>query len=174
MNRACTLASTLPLLVLSLCLTVPAPVSADTTPPALLTLTEDTPDTEAVPKEVFAEPGYRYLNRLIFRYEAVHFNLDSSVLLPAGQCALRRKVRWLNKHPEATVIVEGHCDERGSKEYNLKLGARRALAARAFLIEEGISPGRIRIVSRGKAHPEVKGRDERAWSRNRRAEFIPR
>ena len=77
-------------------------------------------------------------------------------------------------HPDATVIVEGHCDARGSEAYNVALGERRAQAVRTYLIEQGIAPNRIQVISWGKARPEVAGSGEDAWSHNRRAEFLPR
>jgi peptidoglycan-associated lipoprotein len=174
MARACPSAAALLFPVLILFLLTPAVASAGSVPPGSAPQVAEEAGTEAVPAAILADTAVDTLNRLIFRYEAVHFNLDSSVLLPAGQRALNRKVRWLQAHPEATVIVEGHCDDRGPSEYNMALGARRAEAARAYLIQQGIAPTRIQIVSWGKERPDAAGQDERAWSRNRRAEFLPR
>ena len=81
--------------------------------------------------------------------------------------------RWLQEHPEATVVVEGHCDARGTATYNKELGAQRAEAARAFLIEQGISPDRIQVVSLGKERPDVLGWGASIWFYNRRVEFLP-
>jgi peptidoglycan-associated lipoprotein len=173
MKRACARLLTPSLLVMALCLMPPRPASAGAPSPSTVSSNERTQEMEAVPEGIYTQPAYHYLNRLVFRYENVHFDFNSSVLLPTGQHALRRKVRWLQEHPEATVLVEGHCDERGSAAYNFELGVRRSEAARAFLIKEGIAPGRIQIVSRGKTRPEAPGRGEPAWSRNRRAEFLP-
>jgi outer membrane protein OmpA-like peptidoglycan-associated protein len=174
MKRACLSASALLLLVLTLGLTAPAPASAGSAPPSLTALIDDAPYTEAIPEDIFADPGFSYLNRFVFRYEMVHFNVDSSVLLPGGKRALHRKIRWLQEHPEATVVVEGHCDARGTAAYNKQLGARRAEATRAFLIEQGIAPRRIQVVSLGKERPDVPGSGARIWFYNRRAEFLPR
>jgi len=173
MKRACLSASALLLLVLALGLAAPAPVSAGTAPPNLTAMIDDNPDTELVPAEFFSDPDFTYLNRFVFRYEMVHFNVDSSVLLPGGKRALHRKIRWLQEHPDATVVVEGHCDARGTSAYNRQLGARRAEAARTFLIEQGIAPHRIRVVSLGKERPDVPGWGARVWFYNRRAEFLP-
>ena len=147
---------------------------ADSAPPESATLAANQEGTEAIPAEILAAPAIEALDRLIFRYENVHFNMNSSVLLPGGKRALNRKIAWLTAHPDATVIVEGHCDARGSEAYNVALGERRAQAVRTYLIEQGIAPNRIQVISWGKARPEVAGSGENVWSRNRRAEFLPR
>lgn len=162
------------LLILTMGLPLCSETWADNTPPAPAALAVNQPDTEAVPAERLTDSAIDALERLIFRYENVHFNLDSSVLLPGGKRALNRKAAWLASHPQATVIVEGHCDERGSTDYNMTLGKNRAEAVRVYLIEQGIAPHRIQIVSWGKERPDAEGSGERAWSMNRRAEFIPR
>ena len=173
MNRACSTSVALMLLVLPLFLCPPSPAWAGSSSPVLVALSHSDGATESIPDAVYTDKALEALNRLVFRYEMVHFNTDSSVLLPAGQRALRRKARWLMAHPHATVTVEGHCDERGSSEYNMELGARRAEAARAFLIEQGIAPHRIQIVSWGKERPDVTGIGASVWFYNRRAECLP-
>ena len=165
---------TLFLLVLAVCLSTPGPASAASSAPNFTAMIDGQPDTEAIPEDIFSDTGFRYLNRLVFRYEMVHFNVDSSVLLPGGQRALYRKVRWLQEHPDTAVMVEGHCDARGTSEYNMELGARRAEAVRTFLIEQGIAPHRVQIVSWGKTRPDVPGDGAGIWFYNRRAEFLPR
>ena len=162
------------LLILTMGLAPCSATWAGGTPPAPASLALNQAGTEAVPAERLTGPAVDALDRLIFRYENIHFNLDSSVLLPAGKRALTRKVAWLASHPEATVIVEGHCDARGSTAYNMDLGNRRAEAVRVYLIEQGTAPHRIQIVSWGKGRPEAAGSGERVWSLNRRAEFLPR
>jgi peptidoglycan-associated lipoprotein len=162
------------LLTLTLCLALDTPGWAGSAPPGSATLAAAPTGTEAIPAERLTGSAVEALERLIFRFENVHFNLDSSVLLPAGKRALNRKIAWLAAHPRATVIVEGHCDARGSSAYNLRLGTRRAETVRAYLVEQGIAPRRIQVVSWGKERPEASGSGESAWSRNRRAEFLPR
>ena len=174
MKRVFLFVCTLTLPVLAVSLSVPAPTVAGTADPNLTAMIDNQPDTEAIPEEVFIDPALHHLNRLVFRYEMVHFNVDSSVLLPAGQRALYRKVRWLQEHPDTAVMVEGHCDARGTSAYNIALGRHRAEAARAFLIEHGVAPHRIQIVSWGKARPDVSGDGAAIWFYNRRAEFLPR
>ena len=162
------------LLILSMGLAPCTVTWAGSRPPAPASLAADQAGSETVPAERLSGSAIDAPDRLIFRYENVHFNLDSSVLLPGGKRALNRKVAWLASHPQATVIVEGHCDARGSTAYNMDLGNRRAEAVRVYLIEQGIAPHRVQTVSWGKERPEAAGSGEGAWSLNRRAEFLPR
>ena len=102
----------------------------------------------------------------------VFFELDSSDLSPIGQKTLDEDAVLMKRYPSWAVTIEGHCDERGSAEYNLALGERRAVAARAYLIAQGIAADRLRIVSYGKEFPFDPGHDEAAFSKNRRAHFV--
>jgi peptidoglycan-associated lipoprotein len=102
----------------------------------------------------------------------VFFELDSSELNSAGQKALDENAALLKKYPSWTVTVEGHCDERGTAEYNLALGERRAITARAYLVSLGIPADRLRTVSYGKEFPFDPGNDESAFAKNRRAHFV--
>lgn len=106
----------------------------------------------------------------------IYFAFDSAELDQEAQSRLRAAAEWLNRPENRTVRfrIEGHCDERGTEEYNLALGDRRAHAARDFLISLGISPDRIETISYGEARPAVQGHDERAWALNRRDEFVYR
>ena len=104
--------------------------------------------------------------------QPVFFELDSSDLSPAAQKALDQDAGLLKKYGTWTITVEGHCDERGTAEYNLALGERRAIAARAYLVSLGIPADRLRIVSYGKEFPFDPGHEETAWSKNRRAHFV--
>ena len=102
----------------------------------------------------------------------VYFELDSSDLSPASQKALDENAALLKRYASWAVTVEGHCDERGTAEYNLALGERRAIAARAYLVSLGISADRLRTVSYGKEFPFDPGHDESAYAKNRRAHFV--
>jgi peptidoglycan-associated lipoprotein len=102
----------------------------------------------------------------------VYFELDSSDLTPMSQKALDENATLLKRYPTWAVTVEGHCDERGTAEYNLALGERRAIAARAYLVSIGISADRLRTVSYGKEFPFDPGHDEGAFAKNRRAHFV--
>lgn len=102
----------------------------------------------------------------------VFFDLDSSEVNADGRKALQENADMMRKNLAWQVTVEGHCDERGTAEYNLALGERRAIAARAYLVSLGIPAERVRVVSYGKEFPFEPGHDEAAWSKNRRAHFV--
>lgn len=102
----------------------------------------------------------------------VFYELDSSELNAVSQKALDDNAALLKKYPSWTVTVEGHCDERGTAEYNLALGERRAITARAYLVSLGIPANRLRTVSYGKEFPFDPGHDESAFAKNRRAHFV--
>ena len=101
----------------------------------------------------------------------IHFDLDRSNIRPDDMGALDQKVAILQANPDLRIRVGGHCDERGSDEYNLALGNRRAQAAKQYLVSHGIDASRIETQSWGEERPMVDGHDESAWSQNRRAEF---
>lgn len=101
--------------------------------------------------------------------DRIFFDTDGSTVREDGRQTLNRQAEWLKKYTNYQITVEGHCDERGTREYNLALGERRANAARQYLIAQGIPAARIKTVSYGKERPDPVGSDEAAWSRNRRA-----
>ncbi|TAJ89098.1 MAG: peptidoglycan-associated lipoprotein Pal [Reyranella sp.] len=101
--------------------------------------------------------------------DRVFFDTDSSTVREDGRQTLNRQAEWLKKYSNYQITIEGHCDERGTREYNLALGERRANAARQYLIAQGIPATRIKTVSYGKERPDPVGSDEAAWARNRRA-----
>ncbi|MEA3280809.1 MAG: peptidoglycan-associated lipoprotein Pal [Thermodesulfobacteriota bacterium] len=109
--------------------------------------------------------------RNIFINEDVYFNFDRSDLLPLAQDILRRKADWLWSNAGSSVVIEGHCDERGTNEYNLALGDRRAESARSFLIDLGIAGSRLTTISYGEERPVDSGHNEESWAKNRRAHF---
>ncbi|MFO7303457.1 MAG: peptidoglycan-associated lipoprotein Pal [Acidobacteriota bacterium] len=102
----------------------------------------------------------------------VFFGYDSDELDEEAQRVLAANAEVLRRYPTWVVTIEGHCDERGTPEYNLALGDRRAMAARTYLISLGISPQRLRTVSYGKEFPFDPGHNEAAWAKNRRAHFM--
>ncbi|MFT6773513.1 MAG: peptidoglycan-associated lipoprotein [Paracoccaceae bacterium] len=101
--------------------------------------------------------------------DRVFFATDSSSLSGDAQATLRAQAQWLSANPTRSAIVEGHADERGTREYNLALGARRASAARSFLLAEGVDASRLRSVTYGKERPESLCSSESCWSQNRRS-----
>jgi peptidoglycan-associated lipoprotein len=102
----------------------------------------------------------------------VFFELDESDISAAGQKILDEDAALLKRYTTWAVTIEGHCDERGTAEYNLALGERRAVNARAYLVSLGIAADRLHIVSYGKEFPFDPGHDEAAWGKNRRAHFV--
>ena len=102
----------------------------------------------------------------------VYFDYDSSEVTDGGRSILQANAGVLKKYPTWAVTIEGHCDERGTAEYNLALGERRAVAARTYLISLGIDANRMRTVSYGSEFPFDPAHTESAWSRNRRAHFV--
>jgi len=106
-----------------------------------------------------------------FESEKIYFDFDKSDLKPEARATLRKKADWLNENPGFYMWIEGHCDERGTSEYNLALGERRAHAAKEFLKALGVSEGRLRTISYGEERPADPGHNEEAWAKNRRDEF---
>jgi peptidoglycan-associated lipoprotein len=102
----------------------------------------------------------------------VFFEFDSAEMSADGQSALTKNAEVLKTNATWVVSIEGHCDERGTAEYNLALGERRALAARTYLVSLGIAPDRLRTVSYGKEFPFDPGHSESSWAKNRRAHFV--
>jgi peptidoglycan-associated lipoprotein len=104
--------------------------------------------------------------------QPVFFEFDSAEMSQEGQSVLAKNAETLKQYPTWVVSIEGHCDERGTAEYNLALGERRALSVRQYLVSLGIASDRLRTVSYGKEFPFDPGHTESAWSRNRRANFV--
>lgn len=101
--------------------------------------------------------------------DRVFYATDSSALDSESQSTLSRQAAWLNQHSNVNITIEGHCDERGTREYNIALGERRAYSAKKYLVSQGIDPNRISTVSYGKERPAAVGSDEGSWAQNRRA-----
>ncbi len=152
----------------------PPPSETPATPPA----TPPQPVTEPpiVPSEPVAEPSIdsRPLDELNKEglLKPVFFEYDESDLSSEAQQTLNGDAALLKQHGTWVITIEGHCDERGTAEYNLALGERRAVAARTYLVSLGIPADRLRTVSYGKEFPFDPGHDEAAWSKNRRAHFV--
>jgi peptidoglycan-associated lipoprotein len=104
--------------------------------------------------------------------EDIFYDFDRSLLTPAAQDNLMRKAAWLRANPKATVTIEGHADERGTNEYNLALGDRRADSAKAFLVDLGIAASSLTTISYGEERPVCAQQNEECWAKNRRAHFV--
>jgi peptidoglycan-associated lipoprotein len=151
----------------------PPPPSEAARPPAP---PEPSPEPAPVPAEPVTDDaiGSKSLDDLNRNspLKAVFFALDSNEVDTAGQQVLQTNAEVLKKYASWQVTIEGHCDERGTAEYNLALGERRAVSARTYLVSLGIPADRIKTVSYGKEFPFDPGHDESAWSKNRRAHFV--
>lgn len=121
-----------------------------------------------------AEESARRTARRAFLNEDIRFDFDSAVLLPMAEDLLRKKAEWMRKNPGVSATVEGHCDERGTNQYNLALGDRRAASAKTYLINLGIDAARLEAISYGEEQPVAAGHDEASWAKNRRAHFVLR
>ena len=108
----------------------------------------------------------------MFENEDIFFEFDSASLSIEAQEILRRKAEWLRENPHARVTIEGHCDERGTTEYNLALGDRRAFSAKSFLVDLGIDESRLTTISYGEERPLDPQSTEDAYQKNRRAHFV--
>ncbi|MBN2565491.1 MAG: peptidoglycan-associated lipoprotein Pal [Candidatus Eisenbacteria bacterium] len=125
---------------------------------------EDVPLAEMSDDAIYIEP-------LGGEFQDIHFEFDQYRILDRDIATLERISRWLNNNPQATVLIEGHCDERGTNEYNMALGEQRALAARRYLIGLGIDSDRLHTISYGEERPIALGSNEEAWGQNRRGHF---
>ena len=163
-----------------------SPPVAPETPPPPPASTSDTPPppppppppapppvvpAELTPDDEFASRSLEEVNRES-PLDPAFFALDSSELDDRGRQALEANAEVLRQYPSWVVTIEGHCDERGTAEYNLGLGERRALAAQRYLVELGIDSERVRTVSYGKEFPFDPAHDDNAWAANRRAHFV--
>jgi peptidoglycan-associated lipoprotein len=99
--------------------------------------------------------------------DRVYFDTDMSNIREDGRATLAKQAEWLKKYTNYPITIEGKCDERGTREYNLALGERRANAVRQYLVAQGVPADRVKTISYGKERPEVVGSDEGAWARNR-------
>ncbi|MCZ7625864.1 MAG: peptidoglycan-associated lipoprotein Pal [candidate division NC10 bacterium] len=165
-----------------------APAEMSTPAPKVATPEEKSPTEVAVqtpeaklPSETGAAPEARIAEAEIRPDAAaeaaatalkdIYFDYDQSAIRDDSRKLMNENVEWLRNNPAAKLTIEGHCDERGSSEYNLALGERRARATRDYLVAAGIATNRINTISYGKERPFVLGHDESAWRWNRRAHF---
>lgn len=134
----------------------------------------ETPSTEPVPSVEVQEElpeDLQELNRRGYLRD-VFFDTDEYRLRDEARDTLAENAAWLAEYPDVEILIEGHCDERNTREYNLALGERRANAAREYLISLGIDGSRIRTISYGEEQPFAMGHNESAWQLNRRAHFV--
>jgi len=148
------------------------PAVAPAPPPAPRVSVEDLqPSSPPLTEDSVANRSLDELNRNS-PLQPAFFGLDSADLDDAGRSVISSNVDVLKKYPQWVVTIEGHCDERGTAEYNLALGERRAVAVKTYMVSLGVAPDRVRTVSYGKEFPFDQAHTEEAWSRNRRAHFV--
>lgn len=187
MKPGFTIAVLVLLLSVAACAKRQTPVAAPTQPPPSVASTGATPPPATTPRRVDdplpvpAQPalsddalGSKTLDDLNRNspLKPVFFSVDSADLDEAGRETASANAEVLKKNPRWVITVEGHCDERGTAEYNLALGERRAIAVKTFLVSLGIPPDRVRTISYGKEFPFDPARTDEAFSRNRRGHFV--
>ncbi len=136
-------------------------------PPALMPQESVTGDATGTPERDIVTPPAEPV-----RFEDVFFDFDKSNLASAAREILACDAKLLLDHSDLRILIEGHCDERGTVEYNLALGDRRARVAEEFLVRYGVHASRIEIISYGEERPFAYGQNETAWAKNRRAHFV--
>ena len=124
---------------------------------------------EDVTTGLYEEGGMAYLDKNMTVPAKIYFNYDQYLITDMAQNTLDIQVAWMDENPDKYILVEGHCDERGTREYNLALGERRANAVREYLSSMGIADGRLNVVSYGKERPDAEGSFGDAWQKNRRS-----
>ena len=129
-------------------------------------------EPKAEPKAAPAPAPVAYKAPGVIMQEDIYFDFDKATLTPSAQDNLLRKAEWLRENSDVTVTIEGHCDARGTNEYNLALGDRRAESAKAFLVDLGIATSRVTTISYGEERPVCTQKDEECWAKNRRDNFI--
>jgi peptidoglycan-associated lipoprotein len=147
--------------------TTPTAPATDVDPNARPATVDQTPDPLA--GDIAAANEHAYSAGLL---GDVYFDFDKADLTETSRSRLARNAEFLRAHPEFQLSIEGHCDERGTNEYNLALGERRAAAAKDYLVSLGVAGGRLRTVSYGEERPQCTQSDESCWSLNRRAHFL--
>lgn len=140
----------------------PAPVAAAPAPPAAVASPPAPVPTPAPPKDYMRNAAL----------QGIHFDFDKSAVRPGDAKILDASSAYLKANPEQLVLIEGNCDERGTLEYNLALGERRAKAAQSYLVAQGIAASRITLVSYGEERPVCTEKTEACWSQNRNDQFL--
>ena len=183
MKRTAFFAAFLLLIVVSSCRQppepMPDPVQTSQQPTELDTaesVTESALDSQIIDESALADDGFTAmtvdeLNRENI-LDDIYFEFDKSRLTPETRAKLKAHAEWLMEHPTVKIIIEGHCDERGTSQYNMALGDRRAFSVKNYFVSLGIEVDRMHTISYGENVPKVEGSSEWAWSQNRRAHFV--
>jgi peptidoglycan-associated lipoprotein len=148
---------------------VPAPTPAPVAPPVAVAPSPPTPAPAPAPVAPPTPPKDFAANDAL---KTIHFDFDKSDIRAQDARILDANAAWLKEHPNQIVLIEGHCDERGTNEYNMALGDRRAKATQEYLISRGLDVKRFTTISYGEERPLCTQKGERCWSQNRRAQFL--
>jgi peptidoglycan-associated lipoprotein len=148
----------------------PAPPQTQEQPPVEKVEQPKVQEPQLSEEEMFLQKSLDQINREK-PLAIVHFDYDSASIRNDAKAVLDTDAAWLKKFRTAQILIEGHCDERGTEEYNLALGEKRAKAVLDYLLSSGIAADRMKIISYGKSQPIDPGHDESAWQMNRRAQF---
>jgi peptidoglycan-associated lipoprotein len=140
--------------------------TADTSGQGTTQTTTTTTDTGSAQPSVVPGSEEQFITEVGDR---VFFAFDSSELSSSARATLDRQAAWLQQYRSVQIVIEGHCDERGTREYNLALGERRANSVKEYLVSQGVDANRLRTISYGKERPAVAGSNESAWAQNRRS-----
>jgi peptidoglycan-associated lipoprotein len=154
---------------------VPAPVPSPAPPPPAPVAPAPAPPAPPPPPAAAPAPAPTPLPKEFLANPAladIHFDFDRATIRPGDTKILDASAAWLKSNPGQILLIEGHCDERGTNEYNLALGERRAKAAMAYLVSHGVDVTRITLISYGKERPLCTAKTERCWAQNRRAHFL--
>jgi len=149
----------------------PAPTPAPVSTPTIVTVEPPAPTPQPTPR-VTDEVMTKSLSEISSYLKPAFFDFDKADIRPDARDVLAANAAWLKKYTSVHFTIEGHCDERGTAQYNLALGDRRANAAREYLVSLGVDASRIKTVSYGKERPFATGHDEDSWQKNRRAHFV--
>ncbi len=122
-------------------------------------------------EEIFMSKSLEQIN-LEAPLKMIHFDYDQYTIREDAKATLEGDAAWMKKFSSAKILIEGHCDERGTEEYNLALGEKRAKSAYDYLASMGVSPDRMKVISYGKSQPMDSGNNETSWQKNRRAQFL--
>jgi peptidoglycan-associated lipoprotein len=141
--------------------TPPPPPVVTPPPPPAVTATPEPPATRVLPREFMPNRNLK----------PVYFAFDKDVIRPADAKVLDANAAWLKENPQFLVLIEGHCDERGTEQYNLVLGERRAVATMQYLLKHGVTTDRMSLVSYGEEVPACEQHNEACWAKSRRAQF---
>jgi peptidoglycan-associated lipoprotein len=150
---------------------VSAPAPPSSKPEGVTTETMK-PETPPMAEKQMAMAGMAATQEIPSSFEDIHFDFDKSFIREDAKPALQKVAEALKKSPGASIIIEGHCDERGTAEYNMALGERRATSTKNYLVSLGVKSGALSTVSFGKEKPVDPGHNEAAWAKNRRAHFV--